>query len=140
MTVMNLLVDMNIRLATNKQLLDDLRADKVAEEESRLQSPPLTHANLSTSTGCWAINEREAYHIHFPAHILQQTLSTCHLEALNAKVALKLWAPKLATQVVHLFCDNATVMAIFQAGRGRDPFLQACTSTGNCGSHVLSRA
>ena len=50
-TIMNLLVDMNTRLATNKQLLDDQRAQKAAEEESRLQSPYLTHANSGTSRG-----------------------------------------------------------------------------------------
>ena len=38
-TVMNLLVDLNRRLATNEQLLDDLRAEMAVEEESRLQSP-----------------------------------------------------------------------------------------------------
>ena len=38
-TVMNLLVDMNARLATNEQFVEDLRAEKMAQEESRLQSP-----------------------------------------------------------------------------------------------------
>ena len=44
----------------------------------------------------------------------------------NAVVAVKLWAPKLATKLVHLFCDNATPMAISKAGKGWEPFLQAC--------------
>ena len=67
--------------------------------------------------------DMEAYHTQFPAHVVQQNASICHLEALNAMVAVKLWAPKLATQLVHLFCDNATAVAIFHMGRGRDPFL-----------------
>ena len=50
-TVMDLLVDMNTSLATNEQLLDGLKAQKAAEEESRLQSPHLTHANTGTSRG-----------------------------------------------------------------------------------------
>ena len=61
--------------------------------------------------------------IQFPAYILQQTLFICHLEVLNAMVALKMWAPKLTTQLVHLFCDNVSAVA----GRGMDTFLQACT-------------
>ena len=34
--------------------------------------------------------------------------------------------PKLAKHLVHLFSDNQTAVAIFQAGRGSDPFLQVC--------------
>ena len=48
---MNLLVDMNTKLATNEQFLADLRATKAAEDESRLQSLFLTHANPSTNRG-----------------------------------------------------------------------------------------
>ena len=48
--VMNQLVDMNVRLTTNEQLLDDLMAEKMTEEESRLQTPFLTCANPGTSS------------------------------------------------------------------------------------------
>ena len=41
-------------------------------------------------------------------------------------VAVKPWAPKLASQLVHLFCDNATALAIFHARKVSDLFLQAC--------------
>ena len=41
-------------------------------------------------------------------------------------VAIKLWAPKYTNRLVHLFSNNSTVVTIFQAERGRDPFLQAC--------------
>ena len=40
-------------------------------------------------------------------------------------MAVKVWAPHFRGQLVHLFFDNATVVAIFQAGRGRDDFIQA---------------
>ena len=51
--------------------------------------------------------------------------SICFSELLNSVVALKKWVLKWKHQFVHLFCDNATALAISQAGRGRDPFLQA---------------
>ena len=41
-------------------------------------------------------------------------------------VAIKIWAQQLSGHLVHLFLDNATSVAIFQAGRGRDAFIQAC--------------
>ena len=37
-----------------------------------------------------------------------------------------MWAPHLAHKLVHRFFDNETVVAIFQAGRDRDEFIQAC--------------
>lgn len=55
--------------------------------------------------------------------ILWHNYSIWHLEVLNAVVALKLWAPKFQGQLLHLFCDNATTVAIFQPRRGRDAFL-----------------
>ena len=47
--IMNMLVDMNARMATNEQFVEDLSAEKMTEEESRLQSPSLTRANPGTS-------------------------------------------------------------------------------------------
>ena len=44
--IMDLLVDISLRLSTNEQLIDDLRAEKMAEENRRLQSPSLTCATL----------------------------------------------------------------------------------------------
>ena len=41
-------------------------------------------------------------------------------------MAVKLWAPSLAHKRVHLYSDNTTAAAIFQAGRGREQFIQAC--------------
>ena len=61
-------------------------------------------------------------------HILHQNLSICHLEALNALVAVKVWTPHFTGQRVHLFSDNAIAVAICQAGKGRDAFIQACAS------------
>ena len=67
----------------------------------------------------------EAYHSLFPTQILQKDLSICHLKALNATVAIKMWAPKYVNRLVHLFPDNTTAVAIFQAGRWKDYFLKA---------------
>ena len=40
--------------------------------------------------GC--ITDIEAYYLEFPPHFMQQRLSILHLEALNAMVALNVWA------------------------------------------------
>ena len=42
-------------------------------------------------------------------------------------MAIKLWSTQFAKQLLHLFCDNKAAVTIFQAGRGKDPFLQAGT-------------
>ena len=63
----------------------------------------------------------------FPPHITQQNLSICHLEALNALAAVKVWEPIFTWLLVHLFSDNSTSVAIFQAGKCRDAFIQACS-------------
>ena len=41
-------------------------------------------------------------------------------------ITVKVWAPTFARQLVHLFSDNTTAMVIFQVGKGRDAFIQAC--------------
>ena len=79
------------------------------------------------TSGCRAVSNAEAYCMEFPLHILQQDLSIWHLEALNAVVAVKVWAPKFAKHLIHLLPDNSMAVAILQAGKGRDLFLQACT-------------
>ena len=50
----------------------------------------------------------------------------CHLETVNAVAALKTWAQCLQGCLVHLHTDNNTAAAIFQLGRGRDSYIQAC--------------
>ena len=50
----------------------------------------------------------------------------CYLETLNAVVAIKMFVQWHKDQFFHLFCDSATAVAIFQAGRERNTFLQAC--------------
>ena len=72
------------------------------------------------STGCRGCTYANAYYAQFPFHILAEDLRICHLEALNAVVARRLWAPQLAHKLVHLFSENATAVSIFQVGRGRD--------------------
>ena len=54
-----------------------------------------------------------AYHAEFPEYILAKDRPICHLETLNAVVALLMWAPQLAHQLVHLLSDNATAVSIF---------------------------
>ena len=39
---------------------------------------------------------------------------------------VKVWVPHNKGQLVHLFSDNATAVAIFQAGKGQDNFIQVC--------------
>ena len=75
---------------------------------------------------CGAVTKMAAYHAQFPPHIMSEGHPICHLEALNAVVAIKLWAPSFSNCLLHLFSDNAKAVAIFQAGRGRDCFLQPC--------------
>ena len=75
---------------------------------------------------CRAISQQEAYHTTFPAHVLNDNRPICHLEALSVVVAVKYWALHWKGHVVHLYSDNATVLTIFQAGRGRDSFIEVC--------------
>ena len=78
------------------------------------------------SVRLWGSRRQAGLPHRFPPHVLTQNLSICHLEALNALVAIKLWAPQFRGRLIHLFSDNVTSVAIFQAGRGRDAFIQAC--------------
>ena len=93
-------------------------------EQSR--TPILLFMDPSTS-GCGAVTTAQAYHMVPTPHTLHPNLYICHLEPLNALVALKVWTPMFTGYLVHLFSDNPTAVAIFQAGRGRDTFIQACT-------------
>ncbi len=94
-------------------------------QEEEVRTPVHLHVD-SSSTACGGFSGREAYHHKFPRDIVNKGLSICHLEAINAVAALNLWAPGLKGKLVHLHSDSATAVAIMQAGRGRDAFLQAC--------------
>ena len=83
-------------------------------------------ASTLMSVGAGAVLADEAYHTEFPAHILLKKRPICHLEVLNAMVALITWVAKLCGKLGHLYCDNTTAVVVFHAGHGRDPFLQAC--------------
>ena len=80
-------------------------------------------------SGRGAVSWTEAYHMEVPPHphIQQQSLSICHLELWNAIVAVKMWVPQFANRLIHILSDNATAVAILQAGKWRDSFLQSCT-------------
>ena len=69
-----------------------------------------------------------AYHAVFPPSVLRQVRPICQLEVLNTAIAIKLWVPQLAHKLVHLYVNNAMAVAIFQTGRGKDEFIQACAS------------
>ena len=74
--------------------------------------------------GCGAVVDSHAYHALFPSTVLRASPFICHLEALNAAMALKRWAPILSHHRVHLFCDNVAAVYTFQVVQGRDPSLQ----------------
>ena len=58
--------------------------------------------------------------------MLDQGHPICELKALNAVVAVKLWAPTLVVHKVRLYSDSSMAMAIIQAGKGRNVHIQAC--------------
>ena len=89
------------------------------------RSPKHVYVDACT-TGCGAICQAEAYHSEFQASILQANHPICELEAINAMVALKCWTPQLTAQNVVLHSDSATVLVIFQAGRGHNTVIQPC--------------
>ena len=59
-------------------------------------------------------------------HLISADHPICHLEAANEVVAVKTWAADFQHKLVHLYCDNESAVHIFQAGRGRNHFLQSC--------------
>ena len=78
-------------------------------------------------SGCRARTAGRAYYAPFPARVLRANHNICHSKALNATLAIKLWAPQFAHQLLNLFCDNQATVTIFQVNRGKYSFLQACT-------------
>ena len=72
------------------------------------------------TTGCSMMCQAVAYHAISPQHVLKEGIPICELEALNAVVATKLWAPTLAVHRVILHSDSAMAVEIIQAGKGRD--------------------
>ena len=78
------------------------------------------------TTGCRAVIAGQAYHKVSPPPTSSTKICLSHLEALNALVVVKVWVPHFRGHLVHLFSDNATAVAIFQTGRGRDVFIQVC--------------
>ena len=56
---------------------------------------------------CRAVANSQAYDMKFPSYIQQQGMSICHLEVLNAIVAMKEWGPHFANQLVNLLSHNS---------------------------------
>ena len=71
------------------------------------------------TTGCVALCGAEVYHTIFTQCILDRGHPICELEALNAAVAIKLWAPTLFCRRIRLYSDSSTAVAILQAGKDR---------------------
>ena len=46
-------------------------------------------------------------------------------QCLNLVIAIRLWAPLLASHV-KVLCDNSAAVSVVQTGRGHAPFLLAC--------------
>jgi hypothetical protein len=90
-------------------------------------NPPQHHIYVDSSlSGAGGILEKQAYALEYPPAITDVQHPICHLEALNCVLALKLWSSQLAGKKVSLHCDSATAVAVLQAGKGRDPFIQQC--------------
>ena len=68
-------------------------------------------------SGCGALTAGRTYHATFLPMVLQGNLPICHLETLNATLAIKLWAPQFDHQLLHLFCNNQAAVSIFQVGQ-----------------------
>ena len=66
--------------------------------------------------GCRALTSGRVYHATFPPRVLRGNPPICNLEALNTTLAIKLWAPQLILQLLHVFCDNQAAVIIYQAG------------------------
>ena len=65
-------------------------------------------------------------HWFFLQHVLEEEWLICELEALNVAVAVKLWAPILVGERVYSYSDSSMAVAILQAGKGRNSYIQAC--------------
>ena len=51
-SVMDMLVDISSHLYVNEYFVEQMRADKVAGDARRIQSPSLSHATLGINRGC----------------------------------------------------------------------------------------
>ena len=56
--------------------------------------------------------------MEFQSHILQQQLSICHLEALNAVAAIKVWATIFIKQLLQLVSDNTRAVSYLPGWQG----------------------
>ena len=97
---------------------------------------PLTNYVDACATGAGAVLSEQVYHTLFLAHVFggeQSHLSTLNI---NVVVAITTWTARLRSRLVHLYCNNATAVMIFQAGYGKGPFCKPVL--GNLGWSVLN--
>ena len=78
------------------------------------------------TSGCRAVYRADVYHTIFPQCILDKGCPICKLEAPNATVAIKYWAPTLVGRRVRLYSESSKAVAILQAHKGSNSHIQAC--------------
>jgi hypothetical protein len=92
--------------------------------DKKLEKPVIIKVDSClTGGGGWCRDQ--AYSKVYSPALQAQQLPICALECMNALAAFRQWAPSLNNRHVQLQSDSATAVAVLQAGRGRDPFLQA---------------
>ena len=91
--------------------------------EDNMVSVPLYINACTTDSG--AVLGKEAYRTIFLLHILAENRPICQLEALNSVLAITTWVTHLWSRLIHLYCDNAMAVVVFQAGCSKDMFPQA---------------
>jgi hypothetical protein len=92
----------------------------------QLEIPQTTAEIDSCLSGCGGICGSQHYHTIYPEFIMEEHLTICHLEMLNAVIAVKLWAAQWTNHAVTIYSDNAASVSVLTNGRARDPFLLKC--------------
>ena len=77
-------------------------------------------------TAAGTICRLQAYHDEFPPHIISTNHPIFQLEVVNALATLQKCMPKFKGQLIHIFMDNVMGAILFQLGKGRDTYIQAC--------------
>ena len=83
---------------------------------------PWTHVSL----GAGGTFRNRFFKFTFPGEVKDRVTDINHLDAIAIIMALKLWGPCLKGLRFIMKCDNQTTVAVINAGRAHEPFLQAC--------------
>ena len=71
------------------------------------------------TTGAGSHLLAEAYHMLFPAQVMNASPPPCHLEALNIVAALQTLAPMHQGQLIRLYTDSAMAATISSIRKGQ---------------------